>query len=128
MARKRVKGSKTDWKRHAGNAAKVIGGGILGAAIAGTAGAAAGIGVGASLASRKKGDNLLKRGVRALTSGSPSHQMLSGEARKERNQYKKEGWTKEGKKGEGRWVTIRGGKRIFIQDKKGGAPTKAKAK
>jgi hypothetical protein len=70
--------------------------------------------VGAALAAKKIYESKIGR---TRVSGRATKKQTTGE-RKESIEFQKNG----------HWITIRGGKRIFVQDKKGAAYTKAKAK
>jgi predicted lipid-binding transport protein (Tim44 family) len=91
-----------------------------------------------SKSNRKQQSGLLQKAAMNVRSVVMHNKKLSEKSKKEQEQ-KKEVSTKKQSSGkgqdaninftkEGHWITIRGGKRIFVQDKKGAAPTKAKAK
>jgi hypothetical protein len=71
--------------------------------------------VGAALVAKKVYES--KTG-RTRVAGSATKKQSSGKGQDANINFTKEG----------HWITIRGGKRIFVQDKKGAAYTKAKAK
>jgi len=91
-----------------------------------------------SKSDNKQEKSILQKAAANVKSVVMSNKKLSEKSKKEQEQ-KKEVSTKKQSSGkgqdaninftkEGHWITIRGGKRIFVQDKKGAAPTKAKAK
>ena len=115
MARRRVS-SRTKL-----NLSKIAVSGILGAAIGAVKGGTAGAVIGGALgaAGGASGWKTKKRERKDVARGV-------AESKREQKYYAEQDKVKGGSK-EGHWITVRG-RRIFVQDKKGAAPTKAKAK